>query len=290
MRACRRGGGLCLCALHAYALSSLLPLATRRAPDPEVTHDLVNEGAPIEAAAELGPRYEHDPQLLALPLGLQIPTLRRCAPPLRRHASFWIAALYTDAYADAAAALEASAARLSLCFAAARAPPLPARRLLALKPLFMLHTLRASPLPLVYMDADLQLAAFPRLFLPHAWPSPRDVLIFNWQANVSRGRRLKAASGVLFLNKSAPAEALLRAWAETMAHPNNSLSADDQALDLLVNDGGWRHRLAWGWLPQAYLRMPRFARVEAVINHPGWPGRRRTGAARPPVLPRERRA
>ena len=99
-----------------------------------------------------------------------------------------------------------------------------------------------------------------------------------------RGSRLKAASGVLFLNKTAPAEALLRAWSEAMAFPNNSLAPDDQTLDLLVNDGGWLDRVAWGWLPEAYLRMPRFrARVDAVIDHKLWPGG--GNSARKPLLP-----
>ena len=52
------------------------------------------------------------------------------------------------------------------------------------------------------------------------------------------GRRLKTASGVAWFNKSGEAEALLTAWAETMAYEPNHAAPDDQALDLLVNDDG----------------------------------------------------
>ena len=48
----------------------------------------------------------------------------------------------------------------------------------------MLHTLRHSPLPVVYMDVDLELKRYPQLFTPAAWPAPCDVLLFNWQARL----------------------------------------------------------------------------------------------------------
>ena len=53
------------------------------------------------------------------------------------------------------------------------------------QPLFMLHTLRRSPLPLVYVDVDLEFRVYPELFAPTAWPTPCDVMLFNWQARVS---------------------------------------------------------------------------------------------------------
>ena len=72
-----------------------------------------------------------------------------------------------------------------------------------------------------------------------------------------------------------------------MAHPNNSKAPDDQALDLLVNDDGWIDRAAFGWLPQSYLRMPRFVHAEPVIEHAGWPGSMGKNSPYQPVLPRK---
>jgi len=169
-------------------------------------------------------------------------------------------------------------------------------RLIASKPLFILATLRASSLPVAWMDVDLEFHQFPELFQPAApatWRTARDVLLWNWQANVSmfRGRRLKMASGVAFFNKTEPAEALLTAWAEAMAYPPNSAAPDDQAMDELVNGDGWIERVAWGWLPAKYLRMLHRHReimpspADCVLNHDRdqFPGRGNSNTK--PVLP-----
>jgi len=142
-------------------------------------------------------------------------------------------------------------------------------RLIASKPLFMLEALRASPLPVVWLDVDLEFHQFPTLFTGAAWSSPRDVLLWNWQCNVSafQGRRLKMASGVGYYNKTSRAEALLRAWAQAQAYEKNAAAPDDQTLDLLVNDDGWIDRIEFGWLPEVYLRMPRHAHLAPVIDH-----------------------
>lgn len=259
--------------------------------------DVDGGGEPIGAATLIGPHYAHEERLLRLPPGFELPTFRNCSAALRANATFWITTFYSKRYVPEAHRLVVLSNALDLCCVPSRVPDEIEgahegdahyrHRLIALKPLFMLHTLRHSPLAVVYMDADLELNGFPHLFMPGSWDAPRDIAVFNWQANITMwgGRRLKAASGVLFLNKSAPAEALLRAWAEIMAHPNNSRAPDDQALDLLVNDGGWLTRAAWGWLPEAYLRMPRFrGRVDAVIDHRLWPGSH-GNSQHTPVLP-----
>ena len=142
------------------------------------------------------------------------------------------------------------------------------RRLIASKPLFILTVLRKSPLPLVWLDVDLEFHAFPTLFTPKGWSDgrgPRDALFFNWLANASRfkGRQLKMASGVAWFNKTAAAQALLTAWAESMAYERNLLAADDQMMDILVNNDGWIDRISFGWLPESYLRLPRFLSDEA---------------------------
>ena len=93
--------------------------------------------------------------------------------------------------------------------------------------------------------------------------------------------------GVCFFNRTAPAEALLRAWAEVMAHPNNSRAPDDQTLDLLVNSDGWIDRAQFGWLPESYLRMPRFVHADPVIEHEGWPGSGGANSPHKPFLPRK---
>ena len=45
-------------------------------------------------------------------------------------------------------------------------------------------------------------------------------------------------------------------------------------------------RVAWGWLPKAYLRMPRFrSQVDAVIDHRLWPGEHGSSNHKPLLPP-----
>ena len=156
--------------------------------------------------------YEHDSRFRRLVPGLRVPRLDDCRPDLVDSAQFWAASLYTSSYAHKAQRLLASCEAWGVCCGAALVPDgayeglvegdyTLRHYLIASKPLFMLEVWRASPLPLVWLDVDLEFHAFPVLFTPAGWRDvrgPRDVLLWNWQANVSyfQGRRLKMASGV----------------------------------------------------------------------------------------------
>ena len=243
-------------------------------------------------AASHPPQYEHSEQYLTLPEGIRIPSVDDCSAELREGALFWAASLYTSSYAHKAARLQTSCDAWRVCCSTSLVPEgafegepegsLRLRhRMIASKPVFILRTLEASPLPVAWLDVDLEFHAFPTLFTPAGWQpdatwappdglATRDVLLWNWQGNVSHfnGRRLKTASGVMWFNTTAPARQLLTAWAEAMAYEPNSAAPDDQALDLLVNDDGWIDRCAFGWLPAPYLRMaPRFSHIEPVLDH-----------------------
>lgn len=230
------------------------------------------------------PRYVHETRFMQLPPTLKLPRVSDCGAELAAEALFWGASMFTSSYAHKAQRLEASCTLWRVCCSTALVPngafdgePEGSyrlrHRLIATKPLFILSTLRLSPLPLVWLDVDLEFHAFPTLFTPAGWADvaePRDVLLWNWQANVSAfsGRRLKMASGVAWFNKTSDAEALLVAWAEAMAYEPNAAAPDDQALDLLINDDGWIDRANYGWLPESYLRMmPRHKDIAPVIDH-----------------------
>lgn len=267
-------------------------------------------------AATPAPSYEHTTKYLELPPLIRIPSVNDCGAEMAASAPFWAASLYTSGYAHKAERLHVSCKAWGVCCSTSLVPDgtfegepegsLRARhRLIATKPLFILRTLEASPLPLAWLDVDLEFHQWPSLFTPKGWlPTlamadggahpPRDVLLWNWQANVSafNGRRLKTASGVMWYNKTDAARSLLNAWAESMAYEANAAAPDDQTLDLLVNDDGWIDRCAFGWLPASYLRMmPRFGHVAPVLDHDrGVPV---SGAGRnspiKPVLPPKRR-
>jgi len=246
------------------------------------------------------PHYQHHAALMELPSSIRVPTPSDCSPWQSR-IPFIAVSMHSVAYAEKQARLQASCEVVSVCCVSSFVPSdafgtnstvgvhFFRMRLIASKPLFILRTLETSSVPVVWMDIDLEFMQYPVLFEAHVWDPPRDVLLWNWQANVSfyHGRHLKMASGVAFFNVTEPAHALLLAWAETMAYEANLLSADDQALDLLVNGDGWIDRARFGWLPAAYLRMAaRHPRVSPVIEHdrgksPGSHG----GGGSQPVLP-----
>lgn len=255
----------------------------------------------VDHPTNKAPHYEHLPAFMQLPSALKLPRLEDCAAELVEAALFWAASLYTSSYAAKAQRLVTSCEAWGVCCNPALMPDgalvgvqgenkegsyARRHRLIATKPLFIYEVLRLSPLPLAWLDVDLEFHSFPTLFTPSAWanvpswdgrtpatanaPAPRDVLLWNWQAPVPffEGRRLKMASGVAWFNKTAPAEALLLAWSEAMAYELNVAAPDDQVMDLLVNEDRWIDRVAFGWLPESYLRMmPRHAHIVPVIDH-----------------------
>ena len=55
---------------------------------------------------------------------------------------------------------------------------------IASKPSFILDELQTNRLPVVFLDTDLELHQFPKLFVPGSWPNgPRDFAIFNYWGN-----------------------------------------------------------------------------------------------------------
>lgn len=237
------------------------------------------------------PRYMHAPSNLELPAAVPIPRLVDCEADLLKSATFWAISMHTPSYDAKAERLRASCEQVGVCCGISRVPdgafdglregdPQLRYRLIASKPNFILKVLRESRLPVAWLDADLEFHSYPSLFAPAAWSQygTRDVILWNWQANVSSfsGRRLKMASGVAWFNTTKEALDLLTAWTHVMAFEPNARVPDDQAMDLLVNDGrlqagggdGWIDRAAFGWLPESYLRMmPRHRHITPVIDH-----------------------
>ena len=165
-------------------------------------------------------------------------------------------------------------------------------RTIALKPAFILSQLKATQLPVVFMDVDLEMHKFPELFMPGSWPDgDRDVALFNYwgnETNITNRYTPNTGSGVAFFNQTFKAKKLLVAWAEAMAYPANQKAPDDQVLDKLLVEGGWLKRASFGWLPAAYLRtVPSYYKgVDPVIDHDHGnpPGLLKHSSAKP-VLP-----
>jgi hypothetical protein len=143
-------------------------------------------------------------------------------------------------------------------------------KFIAQKPLFMNYMTKRLNKPMVWLDVDMEFHQFPRLFTPGSWKDgPRDIVIFNFWGNETDTTAASTASGVIFMNNTLPAQALMQAWAESSAWPGNDMAPDDQVLDKLLNEGGWLHRCTFGWMHAAYMRhLPNYYRgVRPVIDH-----------------------
>ena len=145
--------------------------------------------------------------------------------------------------------------------------------MIASKPSFILGELKATALPVVFLDTDLEFYSFPHLFVKGGWPNGgRDVAIFNYWGNETDPEHAASpntGSGVVFFNQTRRAKSVLTAWAEAMAWEENTKAPDDQVFDTILKEGGWLGRTSLGWLPSSYLRtMPAYSRgISPVIDH-----------------------
>lgn len=192
---------------------------------------------------------------------------------------------------------------------------------ISLKPAAIAVAARALGRPLVYLDCDMELVAFPALFTrlgaseaaasyslelertPKLAPlgfgldlrdGGADVRVFNWQRalGVAPRPRLKAASGVVFVNSTEQGLGVVEAWARAQMQGANMLAPDDQMLDLLFWEGAFAFRARWGWLPHEYLPISQSTAVDRsklVINHDGGrrPGAHGANSNIKPKLPRD---
>ena len=125
--------------------------------------------------------------------------------------------LYSPKYTSKARRLLHSCERVGVCCKATLLPPdafgpnAPEGseefrfRTIAIKPAFILSQLKATQLPVVFLDIDLEFQQFPNLFTPGSWPNgPRDVAIFNYWGNetdLEHASTPTTGSGVIFFNQ-----------------------------------------------------------------------------------------
>tara|TARA_B100000795_G_scaffold113525_1_gene84148 strand:+ start:84 stop:1811 length:1728 start_codon:yes stop_codon:yes gene_type:complete len=232
------------------------------------------------------PHYKHDACKLTLEVrGIDVPSLdvlitSACKKPFEETPFVGIT-FFSPKYKAKAERLLRSCTRHGICCKATQAPDSFGSdapegsdkfrfQFIASKPAFILGQIKATRLPVVWLDSDLEFHQFPKLFSPGGWEDgPRDVAIFNYWGNETKGQnKPSTGSGVVYFNSSTRAKNLLVAWAEAMAFDTNTEAADDQVFNELLGKG-WVHRASFGWLPSSYLRVPPlfYRGVVPVIDH-----------------------
>jgi hypothetical protein len=221
---------------------------------------------------------------------------------------FLVGAMFTDRYATQAARLAASCEKFSVPYALHEVPTVHSSistrgsdDLSFTKPNFIHHLLRAHKKPVLYLDADCELAAEPDL-LTELTQSGCDFAVYNWLADEYTDMfkpvtfpidgcppaerrffrfagsvdwysktQLRCSGLAQFYRNSLAARSLLRSWHKTIAaYPG---SADDHCLDFTYNNlAKWRRWfLKSRWLPKSYARIAFWIYAEPVINHPEYP-------------------
>ena len=259
------------------------------APPPSPTHSLTCL-QPHPDAHTPTPRRPHTHTRPRLPLqtlekrGIDVKSLdvSMTSACKKAHHGFVGISFFSPNYKDKAERLLRSCARHDICCKATQAPtsfgpdaPEGSEeyrfQFIASKPAFILGQIKATKLPVVWLDSDLEFHSYPTLFAPGGWEDgPRDVAIFNYWGNESAGSTVPSTgSGVVYFNSTDRAKNLLVAWAEGMAFDTNFRAPDDQVLNDLLGQGSWATRASFGWLPSSYLRvLPMFYRgVVPVIDH-----------------------
>jgi hypothetical protein len=233
---------------------------------------------------------------------LPFPSLRTlCA---EGKAPYIVGAMFTASYAEKAARLAASCARFSLPYELHEVPAVHRSTsvrggddLRLTKANFIHHLLTTHKRPVLYMDADCEFVAEPRL-LAGLVRDRIDFAIYNWLADKYTDRFYPvAAGGVLekpyryfqyrgsvdfysttqlfaagltqFYRNSWAARTFLTRWHRTVAEFAGS--ADDSCLNYTHNNLTRRDWLYWvlkkRWLPKSYARVMYWIYAEPVINH-----------------------
>lgn len=226
-------------------------------------------------------------------------TLRVVGPAVAASAPFVVAGFFTPDYADRAERLARSCAATGVAFAlhevaAVHRSISPRGRLEGVsKPDFILDALERFRRPVLYVDVDCVLRAYPVL-VERLLAGGADVALYNWLADaeteafmpveiecggrVSRGRyfayshrmdlqsreHLICSGCTQLYADSAPARALLEAWRQVIAaRPGCS---DDACLNLAYNN--LAGSVGAAWLPKAYARYSWWIFTAPVIDHP----------------------
>jgi len=220
---------------------------------------------------------------------------------------FYVAAMYTDSYAEKAARLRQSCERLGLPYELRRVPTVHASISKAgtadpafTKSSFILDVLAGRRQPVLYVDADCVFRAAPALIV-ELLAGGTEFAIYNWAADRHSEAYLPApvvmgspdgatgsgprffqfqskfdyhdpqqllCSGAVQLYADTPAaRALLEAWQRTILRFPGT--ADDHCMDYTYNNrGAALAGLRAAWLPKEYARYGWWIHVRPVIDHP----------------------
>lgn len=138
------------------------------------------------------------------------------------------------------------------------------------KPRFIKECLRKFKRPVVYMDNDLRMYKYPRLFVSKSTNVLNiDFMALNWNKNKDR---FETAGPLFYFNNTTSSHRLLNEWIRLTELPKFKGKADDRLLAMAfatTNAKTWCH---YKWFDTSYLYFPAYfndvPKSKVVICHP----------------------
>ena len=139
------------------------------------------------------------------------------------------------------------------------------------KPSFILEMLEKYNSGVVYLDVDMKLHSYPKLFENI---HDNDVMLLNWNYDrrVSNGVidpcTLETSGGMMYFNNTPQAKKLLKLWQFEIN--NNPMMADDRILSITIQKYGAIQWCRFYWLPIEYFYIPEYykhLKLKPVISH-----------------------
>lgn len=146
---------------------------------------------------------------------------------------------------------------------------------LGYKPTFIKKMIFKHKKPVLYMDVDMEIEKYPKLF--DALHNLVDFSAFNWNAdtrvcNVFDPQILETASGMLYFGATQKAVNLCRLWEQKMKLREFKKAADDRVLAMVFHEHQMLSKMRCFWFPFEYFYIPEFFKNRikensVVISH-----------------------
>jgi hypothetical protein len=180
-------------------------------------------------------------------------------------------------YDELVSRLETKAKSFSMDFYSEEIPKLQAttyQTAISYKPQFILKMIRKFKRPVVYIDIDMMIHAYPVLFDNTRF----DIMAFNWNADIRTGKNymdwhtLETSGGLFYFNNTNVAKRILKIWNHLLTTKYIG-KADDRVLAIAFNTFRMKEWCRYFWVPMEYFYVPQYfknviKRRDVVISHP----------------------
>lgn len=140
------------------------------------------------------------------------------------------------------------------------------------KPKFIESCMKKLNTPIIYMDMDMKIHKFPKLFNNNFF----DIMLFNWNCeprvtDVIDYFTVETSGGLFYFNNTKTATKILKLWYKELLE--NKGKADDRIFSMMFKKYDIIDWCRCYWIPMEYFYIPQFQhdlinKKDVVISHP----------------------